>query len=104
MEINITNRINQYEAAVCQLLYSKNLYAILKHGQAKCILLHLLQYLLKGHLKGAVVNEMIPAEKGIQGRCGSQNKHLPVMYETATLARGEWPSGITAEYSRGNSS
>lgn len=68
------------------------------------ILLLLLQYLPKGHLKGVVVNEIIPAEKGIQGTYRSQDTHLPVMYEIAALVRGERPSGITAEYSRGNSS
>lgn len=37
MEINITNRINQYEAAVCQLLYSKNLYRMHIEKQASYV-------------------------------------------------------------------
>lgn len=68
------------------------------------ILLHLLQHLPKGHFKGVLVNEIIPAEKGIQGVCRSQDTHLPVTYKMATLARGEWTSGNTAECSQGNSS
>lgn len=68
------------------------------------ILLHLLQHLPKGHLKGVLVNEIIPTQKEIQRMCGSQDTHLPVMYKMATLARGEWPSGNTVEYSQGNSS
>lgn len=53
----------------------------------------------KRTLEGCSSNEITPAEKGIQEGCRSQDRHLLVMYETATSARGEWPSGITAEYS-----